>query len=65
MLIMWKAPYIHQFPSSKLGGVVCLLLKDVREIIPTCKCKNPPIHTPREINIGSIHDKLSLVLYDR
>jgi len=36
------SPYIHQFSSYKLGGISCLLLKDGKEIMPTCRCKNPP-----------------------
>jgi len=31
---MWGALYIHEFPSWKLGRILCLLLKDGREIMP-------------------------------
>jgi hypothetical protein len=45
-VVYWRAPYIHQSPSFKLGGILCLLLKGGREIMPTHRCKNPPIRKP-------------------
>ncbi len=35
--------FIHQFPSQKLRGLLCLL-KDGSEIMPTCSGKNNPPH---------------------
>jgi hypothetical protein len=26
---------------SRIGGILCLLLKDLRDIMPTYRCKNP------------------------
>jgi hypothetical protein len=71
---LWRAPYIHQVPSYKLEGILCLLVKDGREIMPTCRCKNPPTIESRHRNPpiiclmiygGLVHDKFCLVLYDR
>jgi hypothetical protein len=30
---MWSAHYIHEYPSYKRGGILCLLLKSGREIM--------------------------------
>ncbi len=30
------------FPPTNWEGYYALLLKDGREIMPTCRCKNPP-----------------------
>jgi len=57
---VWTAPYIHQFPSYKLGGILCLLLKDEGAIMPTIgvrtlpllksRHKDPPIYTPSDLH---------------
>jgi hypothetical protein len=39
---IWRAPYIHHFPSKKMGGILCILPNSGREIMPTCRCKKPP-----------------------
>lgn len=37
----WRAPYIHEFPSLKIRGILCLLIKSGRELTPTCRHKIP------------------------
>jgi hypothetical protein len=37
-----RAPYMYEFPSKKLGGILYLLLKRGRQIMLTCRCKKPP-----------------------
>ncbi len=34
----WEGSYAY---SSRVGGNLCLLLKDERKLMPTCRCKNP------------------------
>jgi hypothetical protein len=41
-MCMWRAPYIHEFLTLKLGGILSPLLKGGREIMATYRCKNPP-----------------------
>jgi hypothetical protein len=56
---MLRAPYIHEFPSYKLGGILYHLLKGGREIMPfvgvrtlpllRIRHKNPSIYTYHEL----------------
>jgi hypothetical protein len=34
----WEGYYAY---LSRMGGKLCLLVEDGREIMPTCRCKNP------------------------
>jgi hypothetical protein len=44
----WRAPYIHEFPSYNLGGILCLLI-GVRTLpLLRSRPEIPPIHMPRD-----------------
>ncbi len=45
---MWRTPYIHQFPSKQLGGILCLLEVGLRTLpLLRSRHKHPPIHMPK------------------
>ncbi len=46
---MWRAPYIHEFPSQKFGGILWLL-KGVTTLPVICLV----------IYVGLVHDKIVL-----
>ncbi len=51
---MWRSPYIYQFPSLKLGGILCLLVGVRTLLLSRSRHKNPPIHMPRDLHrVGS------------
>ncbi len=46
MSCTWRAPYIHEFPSYSLGGILCLLI-GVRTLrLLRSRPDMPPIHMP-------------------
>ncbi len=34
---------MHECPSYKRGGIICIFLKSGKETIPTYRCKFPPL----------------------
>jgi hypothetical protein len=36
---IWRAPYVHEYLSHKRRGILCLLLKNGREIITILGCE--------------------------
>jgi hypothetical protein len=61
---MWKALYINEFPSKKLGGILCVLLDSGRVLGPISRHKSLPF-IRLVIYIGLVHDKFCLLLYNR
>jgi hypothetical protein len=55
---MLRAPYIHELPSYKLGGILCLLLKGGREIMPFVGVRTLPLLRSRHKNLSiyTYHD---------
>jgi hypothetical protein len=46
-----KACYIHEYPSYKRGGMLCLFLASERNLAPTCKVGGEGYHEPKHLYI--------------